>query len=32
VLAPEHLARLGDLDVALEVVESPEQVALDRLA
>jgi len=32
VLAAEHLARLGKLDVALEVVQALEEVPFDRLA
>jgi hypothetical protein len=32
VLAAEHLARLGKLDVALEVVQALEEVRFDRLA
>jgi hypothetical protein len=32
VLAAEHLARLGQLDVALEVVQALDEVCFDRLA
>jgi len=32
VLAAEHLARLGKLDVALEVVQALEEIGFDRLA